>query len=63
MKKVRVVLGNLIFIHGLVLLGMFALLGVIVTENQFILLGVAMSFAGAFCGAFVRISDKINTLK
>ena len=63
MKKIRKVLGSFVFIHGLVLLGLFSLYGYIVSGNEYILLGMALSFAGAVCGSFVRIGDKIDTIK
>ncbi|MEX1308500.1 MAG: hypothetical protein AB1Z19_08230 [Eubacteriales bacterium] len=53
----RRLLSNIWLIHGLVLLGLFALLGVIVTGNLYILLGMALSFLGALCGAFIRVID------
>ena len=56
----RKFLSNIWFIHGLVLLGLFALLGVIATGNLYILLGVAASFLGAICGAFIRVIDAIR---
>ncbi len=61
MKKLRKVLSHKLFIHGMVLLGLFALWGYIVTQNQYILLGVAASFAGAVCGAFILVIDKIGS--
>ena len=63
MKKVRKVLSSFVFIHGLILLGMFALYGYIATQNAYILLGMALSFAGAMCGSFIRLGDKIDALK
>ncbi len=54
-------LSSIWFIHGLVLLGLFAILGVIVTGNLYILLGVAASFSGAICGAFIRVIDAIKS--
>ncbi len=53
-------LGQLWFIHAMVLLGLFALWGYIESDNQYILLGIALSFLGALCGSFIRI---INTIK
>ena len=61
MKTLRKVLSHKLFIHGLVLLGLAALWGYIATQNQYILLGVAASFAGAVCGAFIRVIDKIGS--
>ena len=61
MTKVRAFLSHRLFIHGLVLLGLLALWGYIETDNGYILLGVAASFAGAVCGAFIRVIDAINT--
>ncbi len=56
----RKFLGHIWFIHGLVLLGLFALYGVVSTGNLYILLGVAASFLGAVCGAFIRVIDAIK---
>ncbi len=53
----RKFLSNIWFIHGLVFLGLFALLGVIISGNLYILLGMAASFLGALCGAFIRVID------
>jgi uncharacterized membrane protein len=59
-KKIRRVLGSMAMIHGLVLLGLFALWGYIETGAAYILLGMAASFAGAVCGGFVRVIDTIK---
>ena len=63
MKAMRAVLGNFWFIHGLVLLGLVALWGVIATGEPYILLGVVLSFAGALCGAFIRVLDAVRGSK
>ena len=60
MKKVRSFLSHKVFIHGLVLLGIIALWGWIETDNRYILLGVAASFAGAACGALIRVIDAVE---
>lgn len=60
MKKVRSVLASKIFIHAMALLGLFALWGYIETGAEYILLGVAASFAGALCGAFIRVIDTVK---
>lgn len=56
----RKVLSNFWFIHFLVILGGFALLGFAVSENNYLLLGVYFSFCGAVCGAVIRIIDRIK---
>ncbi len=61
MKNIRKFLSNLLFIHALLLLGLFALWGYIETNNKYILLGLAMSFSGAICGAFARTLDIIRS--
>ncbi len=61
MKTIRKTLSHKLFIHGLVLLGLAALWGYTETQNQYILMGVAASFAGAVCGAFIRVIDKIGS--
>jgi len=53
-------LSSIWFIHGLVLLGLLAIVGAIATKNLYILLGVAASFMGAICGAFIRVIDSIK---
>ena len=60
MKKVRAFLSHKLFIHGLALLGLVALWGYIETDNRYILLGMAASFAGAVCGAFIRVVDAVK---
>lgn len=49
-----------IFIHSLVFLGLFALSGYLFAGIKVLVLFSVLSFAGAVCGAFVRISDKIE---
>ncbi len=61
MKKIfRNVLGSLWFIHIMVMLGMSALFGCIMLKQDLLLLCVALSFAGAVCGAFIRVLDAIR---
>ena len=57
----RKVLANSLFIHFLVALGIFALLGYIATDNKYLLLGIAMSFAGAICGSFIKVIDTVKS--
>jgi hypothetical protein len=45
----------------LVVLGLAALFGNIM-GNKFLILFVALSFAGAMCGSFIRIMDAINKI-
>jgi hypothetical protein len=63
MKAARAVLGNFWFIHSMVLLGLLALWGFIEQDNDYILLGVYLSFSGAMCGAFIRVVDAITSKK
>jgi len=49
-----------IFIHFLVFLGLFALSGYIYAGIKVLILFSVLSFAGAVCGAFVRLGDKIE---
>lgn len=63
MKAARKILGNFWFIHSMVLLGLLALWGFIEQDNEYILLGVYMSFSGAMCGAFIRVVDAIRSKK
>lgn len=58
---VRTLLSHKAFIHILVVLGMFALWGYLVSDNKYIMLGVALSFLGAVCGALIRIIDAIKS--
>lgn len=60
MKKIRKFLSNKISVHVMVLLGLAALWGFIETENKYFLLLTALSFAGAICGGFVTVIDKID---
>lgn len=60
MAKTRAFLSHKLFIHGLALLGLLALWGYIETDNGYMLLGVAASFAGAACGAFIRVIDAVR---
>jgi hypothetical protein len=63
MKLARKILGHFWFIHSMVLLGLLALWGFIEQDNDYILLGVYMSFSGAMCGAFIRVVDAIRSRK
>jgi len=63
MKAARKILGNFWFIHSMVLLGLLALWGFIEQDNEYILLGVYLSFSGAMCGAFIRVVDAIRSKK
>ncbi len=63
MKKhigLRKFLSNYYFIHGLVLLGLFSLLGYVMADIKLLALAVAASFAGAVCGSFIRVVDAIE---
>jgi len=60
MQKIRKFLSNRMSIHIMVLLGLAALWGFIETENKYLLLLTALFFAGAICGGFVTIIDKMN---
>ena len=60
MKKIRKFLSNKIFINILVFLGLAALLGFIMTDNKYLLLCIYLSFAGAICGSFIKVIDKIR---
>ena len=59
----RKVLSHFLLIHFFIFLGGFALLGFILTENSWLLLGVYFSFAGAICGGFIKVIDTINKKK
>lgn len=63
MKTVRSFLSNFYFIHFLVALGVFSLFGYLQTDQEYILLGMTMSFAGAICGSFIRVIDAVNQIK
>jgi len=60
MNIVRKILSNLWLIHAEVLAGLFALYGYIMTDNRLLLICVALSFAGAVCGAFIRVIDAMK---
>ena len=59
-KPIRTYLSQVWFIHAMAALGLFALWGYIETNNKYILLGMALSWAGAMCGSFTRIIDSIG---
>ena len=60
MKNVRKVLKNTLFIHVLVIVGLFSLWGYIQTKNEYILMGTYLSVVGAICGSFIKIVDLIK---
>ncbi|RPJ63686.1 MAG: hypothetical protein EHM12_01680 [Dehalococcoidia bacterium] len=53
-------LSNNVTIHAFVLLGLLAILGYAATSNAYLLICAALSFAGAMCGAFMRIKIAIE---
>lgn len=63
MEKLRKILSNAMLIHAFVLLGLAALLGYIETGNKYLVFFTALSFAGAFCGSFIKLLDAINKKK
>jgi hypothetical protein len=63
MKAARKILGNFWFIHSMVLLGLLAFWGFIEQDNEYVLLGVFLSFSGAICGAFIRVIEVIRSKK
>ena len=56
----RIFLSSVWFIHLCVFLALFALLGYIMLDVIILLFFVALSFAGAVCGAFIRVIDVIK---
>ena len=63
MKRVRKILKNFWFIHFLVFLGFFALLGYLLSNENYLIFFVTLSFAGAICGSFIRVIDALLTSK
>lgn len=61
MKYVRNILGSFWFIHLLVILGLFSMIGAF-TGLTFILFFTVLSFAGAICGAFIRVIDAVKKI-
>ena len=61
MNAARKILSNIWFIHSMVLLGLLALWGYIESDNKYILFGVVLSFSGAMCGSFIRVTDAIKS--
>ena len=61
--KFRSVLGSFWFIHFLVFIGLFSLLGYIFQNQKFLLFFTVLSFAGAICGGFCRVIDEIKANK
>jgi hypothetical protein len=39
---------------------MFALFGYVIIDNPYLILFVALSFSGAFCGSFIKVIDEIR---
>jgi hypothetical protein len=56
----RQVLAAFWFIHLMVFLGLFALIGYLITTYSFLLFFVALSFSGAVCGAFIKVIDTVK---
>jgi len=56
--KLRTLLSNFYFIHFLVALGLLATLGWILRNMPLLIFFAVLSFAGAICGAFIRVIDK-----
>ncbi|MDG6229833.1 MAG: hypothetical protein QCH96_07700 [Candidatus Thermoplasmatota archaeon] len=56
----RALLSHTITIHFFFLLGMFSLLGYLINDNPYLILFVALSFSGAFCGSFIKVIDEIR---
>jgi hypothetical protein len=57
-KQIRKFLSNSLFIHILVFLGLFALLGNIINGNKYLIFFSVLSFSGAVCGSFIKLIDK-----
>lgn len=56
--RLRGILRAFWFIHLLVLLGLAALVGVLTSDSKhYLIFFVVLSFAGAACGAFIRVID------
>jgi hypothetical protein len=60
MKLIRKIVGTLWLMHVEVLASLFALYGYLITDNKLLLICVALSFAGAICGASIRVIDAVN---
>jgi hypothetical protein len=60
MEKLRNFLSNKIFIHVVFILGLAALWDYIESDNEYLLLCMALSFAGAICGSFIKVIDEIK---
>ena len=58
--KIRKVVSHWAAIHFFVILGLFSLSGVVVAENNLLILPTALSFASAICGAFIKVLDTIK---
>ncbi|MCX6795163.1 MAG: hypothetical protein NT165_00275 [Candidatus Falkowbacteria bacterium] len=59
--KIRSFLGNFYFIHFEVFLALFAFFGYLIIHNQALVFFTLLSFAGALCGAFIRVIDAIQS--
>jgi len=60
MKTTRKILSSAWSIHFFVVLGLFALLGYLVDDNDLLIFFCVLSFAGAICGSFIKVVDTIN---
>ena len=56
--KLRTLLSSFGLIHFLVALGLLSTLGWTLTNTSLLIFFSALSFAGAICGAFIRVIDK-----
>jgi hypothetical protein len=59
-KTLRKFFGNWWKIHIMVFLGLFGTLGYVITGQSWIIFFVVLSFAGAVCGAFIKLFDLIR---
>ncbi|MCD4704934.1 hypothetical protein K8R66_02555 [bacterium] len=60
MKKLRKILGAFWFIHLMVFLGLFSLLGYLMTDVKILIFFIVLSYSGAICGSFIRVIDTIK---
>lgn len=59
----RKVLSNWMFIHFLVVLGLLSLFGIVFASLNVLIIPAVLSFAGAICGAFIKVIDTIKEKK
>jgi hypothetical protein len=61
--KIHHFVSHLVTIHVFALLGLLALWGALVSDQELLFLPMALSFSGALCGSFIKVIDTIKQTK